>query len=165
MVKQRRRRPSKLRERFIEPPSQSMPPETFRTLFLDENEWHAIRELRRIRKSMRDNPFLVNFLRLSPSKPRGRPKGRRSIRVDEITAIAMAIDYGTLTKAEVLRTLQRRGDSASYRWLDRRLREARAVQFSPPDDLAWLLSLKPSIRKKLSRELLKEVFQPSPVHP
>ncbi len=158
MAKERTRRHSKLRKRLTEPPSQSMPPETFRRLFLDEKEWGAIRELRRIRKGIRESPVLANLLGLSPTKPRGRPKGRRSIKAEEATAIAMAIDYGGLNKAEVLRTLKRSTDESSYHWLNRRLEEARAVKFSPPDDLKWLLSLKPHIRKRLSRDLLREVF-------
>ncbi len=148
MVKQRRPRSSKLREQFVNPPSQSMPPEIFHALFLDEDERNSIKKLKELRRAMRRNPLLIKFLGLSPQKKAGRPVGSHTIDLGEAAAVAFAIGTGGLTKGEVLQTLGDLTGGDPYRWLARRLERAGGVKaWKHEDVILGLSSLKPTDRK------------------
>ncbi len=157
MARKRPRRSGKLREQFVNPPSQSMPPEIFHALFLDEDERNSIKKLKELRRAIRRNPLVIKFLRLRPQRDAGRPVGSYTINWDEAAAVAFAIGTGGLTKGEVLQTLAGLAGSDPYRWLDRRLKRAGGVETWKDEEVILALSsLKPTDRKKLARLFLKE---------
>jgi hypothetical protein len=118
----------KLREAILGRPAYQLPPDIFSALFLEENEARAIRELRRLRRAMRTTPLLVKLYCLTPLRPRGRPKGSRSaIPEDELFRIGFAVNWYGVSKADVLRFLNRATVSEEYRWLKRRLNESQAI--------------------------------------
>jgi len=159
MARKRPRRSGKLREQFVNPPSQSMPPEIFHALFLDEDERNSIKKLKELRRAIRRNPLVINFLKLRPQREAGRPVGSYTINWDEATAIAFAIGTGGLTKGEVLRTLAGSTGSDPYRWLDRRLKRAGGAEAWKDEDSVMELSLlKPIDRKRLSKSFLREIW-------
>ena len=158
MARKRPRRSGKLREQFVNPPSQSMPPEIFHALFLDEDERNAIKKLKELRRAIRRNPLVIKFLKLRPQREAGRPVGSYTINWDEATAIAFAIGTGGLTKGEVLRTLAGRPGRDPYHWLDRRLKRAGGAEaWKDKYLMSALSSLKPIDRKRLFKSFLREI--------
>ncbi len=152
------RRASKLRELLVNPPSQSMPPEIFRALFLDEDESRAIRKFKDFRGAMRDNPVVTMLFGLSPRRKAGRPKESYKIDLEEATAIAFAIGTGGLTKGDVLQALREIAGRDPYRWLDRRLKRVGGVEAWKDERLISTLSfLKPTDRKQWFKSFLREV--------
>ncbi len=126
------------------------------TLLSLKPEGLAIHALRLLRRKARALPWCQAHLGLRPPGSPGRPRGSLSLDPRECARFVMAMDCGTLRKADMLRTLKKTPNPATYRWLDRRLRYGRLLcAGSLEDELGDLfIGRTPQDRRRWARALL-----------
>jgi hypothetical protein len=108
-----------------------------------DNEETAIRDLKKLRKTIRESETAREALTLSPAKKRGRPPGSvDNSLIEEGVGLAMAVDWLGFKPAQILRALNRSADSDSpeYQWIGSRLKKGRVA-------LANLLKRHPDLKK------------------
>ena len=103
------------------------------SLLTARNDKEFIRRGRLLRRTARTLPGLKPYFDLTPPRRPGRPKGRLSIDLGECYGMAIAIHYADMSKAAVLRALEKDPpEPHHYRWLDRRLKIGRQLLRKKP---------------------------------